>query len=544
MMKLAVRIRRLRHAEVGADSGFAMLMALFVIGVIATVSLSIAGVMLAEIQPSQHDAKSSRTVEAAEGGFDTAQNAIREATTDGSTGKKAMLPCAVNGSVGGTKLGSATTFTVAVAYYSADPTAHLTNSASDVSWRSAHKLTCTPGSGTATTPSYAILTSAGVGTALPGSAASVGNRKLQAVFQLPTTNVHIPGGPLRAYGATTLCMDGADGSGKVAAGNTVYIRTCDASSQGQKFSYTKELFLQLVSTVDNTTKFCVDVAATGGTTAKLANCDASKPTQLWSYTGGRNFVASNSTESDVMGQFCLATSVSPPSSGSVVQVHDAGANNSCPWAMGTSWQPDPSVGAGAAGTPFTGADGATQDQLVNYQYFGNCLDITNEQPSWSFLIGYPCKQNPNKVKLDWNQLWTYNSSSKHYYSYYYDNNGVKYSYCLQAGTNSQPPTAGTLVLTPTCNSGETFEQWVPSGSIAGDYADSYRIYLAANPSLCLQLTQPGPAHLGTPDNENASLQPWGYISVENCNSATNQKWNAPPSIPEQQLLNTYEQANG
>lgn len=522
-------LNRVRDARRTSDAGFAMLMALFIIGVIATVSLAVAGVVLNQVKPSQHDAKTARTVEAAQAGFDSAQNVIRAATTDGTNGLIGMLPCSVNGSVGGTKLGSATTFTVTVAYYDSDPTSHLTNSATDSTWRSSHNITCTPGSGTASTPSYAILTAAGKGTAVAGDAANVGNRKLQTVLQLPTTNQHIVGGPLRAYNYTTLCMDGGDSSDNVKAGNTVYLRTCDSTKQGQKFSYTSDLFLQLVGTTSSHPLLCLQATASTNAIATLANCSATTATQLWSFTGNRTFQASNANRTDIQSGYCLGTK-STSSSSDVTPANGVriGVTGTCSFAVGHSWLPDSTVGAGAAGT--------AQGQLVNYQYFGNCLDITNVDPTWSFLIGYPCKQNPNPSKLDWNQLWSYNSSAQQWVA-----TSGSTTYCLQAGSNSSPPSAGALVLTKTCNSGEQYQKWISTGNIDGDYADSYQIKLAKNTNLCLQLTQPAPANLTS--QEGPTLIPWGYISVENCTASLNQKWNAPPYTPSPQLLNTYEQAN-
>src|SRR5207253_1331455 len=59
---------------------------------------------------------------------------------------------------------------------------------------------------------------------------------------------------------------------------------------------------------------------------------------------------------------------------------------------------DAGVGAGAAG-PSTG-------QIVNFNQFGRCIDVTDQNVSSTFLIVWPCKQAPNVASLTWNQRWT------------------------------------------------------------------------------------------------------------------------------------------
>ena len=66
-----------------------------------------------------------------------------------------------------------------------------------------------------------------------------------------------------------------------------------------------------------------------------------------------------------------------------------------------TWVPSPTVGAGMAGT--------AHNQLVNLQQFGRCLDITNQSFASTFLISYPCKQNPTPTAVAFNQRFVYST---------------------------------------------------------------------------------------------------------------------------------------
>ena len=59
--------------------------------------------------------------------------------------------------------------------------------------------------------------------------------------------------------------------------------------------------------------------------------------------------------------------------------------------------PDAAVGAGAAG--------ASSGQLVNFNQFGRCLDVTNQDVTSAYLIAWPCKQAPDPTNVAWNQRW-------------------------------------------------------------------------------------------------------------------------------------------
>src|SRR6202035_512637 len=70
-----------------------------------------------------------------------------------------------------------------------------------------------------------------------------------------------------------------------------------------------------------------------------------------------------------------------------------------------SWQLAPSVGAGAAAPSGTNLIGST-NQLFNYQQFGRCMDVTDQQTGYAYLIDFECKQFPDTTHCPtWNQHW-------------------------------------------------------------------------------------------------------------------------------------------
>ena len=72
-----------------SEAGVAMLLALFVIATLVTISITVAGITLSQVKPTQLDRKSVVTEDAAEGGFDAALNRIRTAYTGTTTNSRA-----------------------------------------------------------------------------------------------------------------------------------------------------------------------------------------------------------------------------------------------------------------------------------------------------------------------------------------------------------------------------------------------------------------------------------------------------------------------
>ena len=98
-------VHRMRSRRAGTDDGFAMLLVILLIMVCATVSVLMLGVVVAQVKPTVFEAKSTRTIAAAQAGVDATLGQFRTATTvDAITndvyGDPRLLPCAVAGTVG------------------------------------------------------------------------------------------------------------------------------------------------------------------------------------------------------------------------------------------------------------------------------------------------------------------------------------------------------------------------------------------------------------------------------------------------------------
>jgi hypothetical protein len=547
----ALVTRWMRERATDDDSGVAMLMALFVIAMLAAISIGVAGITISQAVPLKVDNKAAQVVQASQAGIDAALAGIRSANDGSGKGVNTLLPCKITGNV---NTASTLAYNDTIYYFNSanDPTAHL----SDDTWLNANDLATTclttspyigiPASATDPTkvPWFAAIISAATGPRA-GSNAQYGDRELRTVYNFVISNVNIAGGPVLVFPtASNLCLDGATypGGTVVKAGNQLSVRTCVVNAPGQLFSYTANLTLQVVATT-GVSPLCVDDNSTAGASATAAQmtlqaCDTGPPNetgtgndwgQQWSFDGNEQFRGSLADTSNTSG-VCLQTSGATPANGSQVIV----AN--CPgvsYNPASSWYPNSKVGAGAAGSPL--------NQLVNYQYFGNCLDVTNETVTWSFLIGYVCKQNPkpsNVVSTDWNQVWVFNTTTLEYVT----THGAS-PYCLQ--TASSPPAVHDVVTVGSCNGG-TNQQWQYTGGSAGDghYSTDYEIQPVASPTLCLTLTMPAPSSfMSAHSDESSGLQQWGYNSVESCSGADNQKWNAPAGASSATLNGTYEHPN-
>jgi hypothetical protein len=550
--------RWMRQRAAGDDSGVAMLMALFVIAMLSAVSIAVAGITISQAVPLKVDNKAAQVVQASQAGIDAALAGIRAANDGSGKGVNTLLPCKITGNVNSA---STLTYNDTIYYFNSanNPASHL----SDDTWLNANDLATTclttspyvgiPASAgnPALVPWYAAIVSAATGPRA-GSNAQYGDRELRTVYNFVISNVNIAGGPIVVFPtASNLCLDGATypGGTVVKAGNQLYVRTCVAGAVGQLFSYTANLTLQIAATT-GVSPLCVDDAgaantAAGPTSITLQSCDTGPPNQTgagndygqqWSFDGNEQFVGSLADTSNTSG-VCLVSNDATPVNGSQVAV------KTCPYTSynpASSWYPNSKVGAGAAGAPL--------NQLVNYQYFGNCLDIPDFSTSKLFLIGYVCKQNPkpsNVVSSDWNQVYVYNSTTKAYVT----SNGST-SWCLQSA--SATPTVNDVVYVASCTGG-TNQQWQYTGGTAGDghYSTDYEIQPVASPTLCVALTMPAPMSFVTANASNEdpngsggyNLQQWGYASLQTCSGADNQKWNAPAGVSNAALSGTYEHPN-
>lgn len=514
-----------RRARLAAEDGAALLMVLMLIMVTATLSILVLGLVLAQVKPSQFAQKNSRTVFAAEAGIEAALGEIRSSLkppdhSGAVYGDRSKLPCTVDGPVvSGT---DNLTYSVAITYYKDDP------SGKDPVWLAANKLACNKGYGTLVEPSFAILEASGTANGVKGLAATAGNRSISTIYAFQVTNVNVSGGLMYNFD-DSFCLR-ADAA--VANAKVRYTATCNGGDDLALWVYDTDYGIKLASTVGTGAELCITGASanlTSGQTVdvSLQLCNNSW-NQFWSYQGGANFRSQRSDNTNYSSpSACLWAGTSGTSlQNRTLQVGTSGCTGNTP---ATSFSPEPMVGPGAAGY--------NTNQIVNYLEFGRCFDVTNENPNSTFMIIYPCKQDPSGgSRLCWNHRWYYveGTTSPQRISINYPgggctSTGATTQYCLQAPTLTAANPRYVRVVT--CSTTDPRQQWVRYG-FTGDYKSSYTFVDTYGRCASVGPKAPG------------GLSPFSTIVVATCSGGPEQKWNAPPGADPAAVKNFRETTSG
>ena len=484
----------------------------------------LASTINAQISTARSTLQRSDSLDVAQSGVEVALGQIRLATKADGTGDYAKLPCGpYSGSISGA---TAQTYTVSIYYLTTEPPA------GDLAYAQANALPCTGTYLASGKPLFAFLSSTGkVLTAQKG-------RIVNATYSLRTKNrENVAGGLIRLYRngvQPDLCL--AAPAAAPGAGDALSIQVCDPGSAAQRFAYETNLNLVLASTrADGSRGMCLD-AVNHLDPVVFQPCTATTSArQQWSLNDRGSF--EGTSDGSTLNSTCFHLT-SPGTAGSAVVLH-AAANDppavsehdrACrtDYSDARTFTPDPDVGTGGAGQPLS-ATTSTQlvSQLVNFDQFGRCLDVTADDVNNTFLVIWPCKQNPNGT-IQWNQVWkmkpiplitvgTTSISGTIFTTY----NGS--DYCLVSPGN----TTGyvRVMLCASAPVGST--TWVRRGA-TGVFATAYRIestYGApAGTTYCLSRTDPTAT---TPDlwQQGASKS-----IVRVCDASAAQKWNASPTI--------------
>ncbi len=543
-MRNSVR-RRAQHRFnrlTGIDNergSMAILLMVVLVGMM--LSAMIVPVIITQDRTTRFDTTRVQALNAAESGIDVTIGLIRSsvsATT--SIGDSTKLPCGpLSGTVNTTGIAA---YSVRIDYLTADPLQPV--KAGDPSplllcdsRYGPYQQASSGNPGGTVTPKFARLTSTGtVGTAINGSTAG---RTLTSTYKFKTADTNFLGGVIKINPpSASLCMD--VGSATPAAGTAVMLQNCSTSNPPapqQVFAYRTDLTLQLASTApsngvngcDRGTPsncgLCLDTAATPAAAGNAVKLDACGPlgspasyTEQWSYNDGNpgQYQASNATsastapsqpgtrKNDNLPDLCMTIAGKSAGLPVVVASCTGGAQ---------PWVPSPSVGAGAAALP----------QWINFNEFGRCLDVTAEDVNTTHLIDFPCKQNPYPGAVLWNQKFQVaQSSATPTYV------GGQMSVTTPAGLRyclTSPDTDGVAVTMTPCST-STLQQWtIYNGDKSLPYSAKYQIM---NGALCLGLAPP------------VGSEVWSSIVVENCTGATDQKWNANPSVLSSSQKDTKE----
>lgn len=501
----------------------AMALLLTLVGMMASALL--VPLVLSQVQSTTVDTHRLRSLNAAQAGLDVAVAHIRAARDGSGNGMRASLPCGpLAGTVSG---GGAGQYQVTIGYYSTDPQGQ------SASWLSANVLRCSNGYGAESVPGFALLTAKGTD-ATTGTVAAATGRTLSATYTFQTTNANIAGGLIHVYKTATstdLCLDA--GSGSPSAGTNVQMQPCNSGSVRQTFAYQSNLNLVLVNTkTTSSLGMCLDAGSLqlAGSVVTFQPCSSTTlARQQWSINDNANF--EGTADGSTLDGLCFNVQ-NPNVAGSFV-ILGARAAGKCYGGYDNqqTFSPEAAVGAGAAGMY---ADATGAKQLVNFKQFGRCLDVTNQDVTYAYLIAWPCKQAPNFANVSWNQKWllpTIPSGSSSGTGKITTTKSTT-AYCLRSPLSTAAGQYVTVAACPgTIPDNMTWTVYTDTGT----YATSYTILDKSG--YCLQPTDPN----ATPPDLFSSGQQISKMTVATCNGSTLQKWNAPPRIlPAPPLKNVGE----
>jgi hypothetical protein len=552
-----INLRRLvvsRMAGREPEKGVAMMTAILFMIIVAGVSSIILGVVTTQVTPSYTAQKGTKTIYSAQAGIQAALSIMRTATSYQTVngvsslyGDITKLPCTI--SVAPTNgVTDGNLYTVTIGYYTADPTSH----ASDPTWLSTYNLCPSPTALHPTsTPKFALITSVGTATQIP-IASTAANRSITAVYQFKLSNVNIPGGLINNNGVTA-CLQAAS----INAGATIgWVASAQcgqtsANSSLQLWSYTKTWQIALSSTqTGGAAGVCISgyvpsvPAGQTTATATLQPCatDSSRWDQLWSWIGSYTWVGELQ---DISGPNTNPKDPSKPTPTQVIGAYlsPGVADGTSP--IGHNLQVSTTVTGTLAPTSLVGAGGAqySTHQLVNYQEFGRCTDVTNERIDYAYMIDYPCKQDPTggTTYITWNQKYYYceasdtssacagvNVAAQQIYVYYQDN--VAQKYCFTAPSATTSTSSGPVYypyFTACATSGplvalQTWSRIYNTGTFSSSYLVINTGLRPDLGGLCLEANNSS----GTTFSSSPVIS---ELTLAQCNGSPLQQWNAVPT---------------
>ncbi len=476
----------------------AMVMIIVIVGM--ALGALMVPIILTQSQNTSHSDTRVQALHQAESGINTMLSRVRGATTDGGvSGGSALLPC---GPLSWPTASPTNGYTVTVKYYTSDPL-KVVASANPPATPTA--MTCTPNAGPTDVPSFARITATG----LDGTGKRKSTRTLSSTYAFNTidsfsynqSKAVTVGGQIRLNPRNFFDVDETEclaATGAVPeAGMALSVQACSTAAaptnlQSQLFAYRSDLSLQLVSSTTSTPPDGLCVTASNTTNAiTLESCSTPvSANQQWSLNANGAFQGTGTTS-----PICLA--VRPTGTDIVAKTCSATYDSTA------AWLPTPSAGSGGAG--------ASSNQLVNFNQFGQCAQAANDPASppstTNPVVLASCAQVARPTAAPPGQQFSFDPIAGKWTT------TASGSKCLTRGS-------ANAVTVATCTANDPAQVWKDHGAASANqlnasqwaFSERYTITDSAGVS-CLSLSQ-------------ASGQPYTRITWETCDGSSRQKWNA------------------
>lgn len=507
-----------QHHDRG-EKGFAMMsviMLLLVISVLASIVLS---VVISQVQPTLFTEKNGRTLAAAQAGMDAATSQMRNATapdgTGGEMGDIHKLPCTVTGTVDGT--GGETSYQTTVDYFLADPFGK------DDAWRASNELECYvgtgPSGGVRAVPRYAVITSEGFD-ATSTSQVGRADRVVESTYTFQLTTRRIGGGMILDSNSSFCLVADSPNPGSLIRYQAATSNDCDDQDDLNSWTWADDYMLHLSSTdVGGKVPLCMSGRATGSSpismTLQVCTTTGQDPLgQRLQWTGDYTWKGQNAANTAAIESYI------------VNQDNSVDANDRLSVSTSTAFKsvtPLPAVGKGNASKD--------TNQIVNFNQYGRCLDVTNETIGYAFQIAYTCKQDPSgKGAFKWNHKWYYEDPGDGVESVLTQLRVIPPSGTTHCLISTATKTNVTLPSPPGGTQSHLFPRFVTSGGSANcsgtltfwtryAYHDDEKKSYTFQDSNGKCLSAAGPKTLDVKD--------YTSIIVETCTGSGDQKWNVP-----------------
>jgi hypothetical protein len=528
------------------EQGMLMLgLAVALMVVLSLVTVTVVSGAVGQIQLSSTTTNKNSAIEGALAGVQAMVGSIRAAASSGSV-VTSELPC--SNITGATNTSGSSSYVVSVQYQDETSSGSYTS------------VGCTTGSGPTVPANGDYLARAVITSCSPSTSCSSGPnsspsgaswRRVVSTYDFETSYSNIPGGLIDSYSGKE-CFVAVYNSGNTPSGGVTLevTNSCSASNPLEQFEYTTNWNLAIV--LDGQ-EYCVQDPQDGSpaTTSPVAitdtsgSCTASAAAQ-WGVSNSGNLEGVSVSSTGDPNGYCLDNPLSSDPTATMtidatVSTCDESFDNTSTWYL------SPEVGAGAS-QPASGQVFGVTDQLVNFEEFGDCLDVTNLSVTSNFLIDYMCKQFPDTTNYpDWNQRWCFqqlgtNSSSLPVGLLYTPDGQTGCSspsspYCLQSPLATATSNSTAYVVVTSCNISTAessqptnllWTEWGTSGGLTNEYT------WTDNDGYCLE------ANTANKQNPSGNGDTFSTIQVDTCNGSYEQKWNAPAILGTSQIVNTHE----